>query len=168
MQVPCEELETIWESYSRFEHTAAGRNHMAATRFIDEARPRFHAAREAWAIRRTLLAPLNRDALPWTPGRSPPSAQFAEQRKAWLALLEFEAANTQGLAADVHVVRLDLACKQALQPLRACPEVRYARTHMKAWPQRWLPRPADAHTSHRALHAWRTALPLHTGWSATR
>jgi hypothetical protein len=128
VQVPSEQLEKVWEGYERFEHASAGRNNLAAGRFIDEARPRFYAAREAWAARRRLLRPLERDALPWLPGLSPEGSgvRVGEQRAAWLALLEWEAANSQGLDRDAHRRRVDLAFRQALQPLRGCPEARAA------------------------------------------
>ena len=123
--MPSEHLEKLWEGYERFERSSAGRNNLAAQRFLDDARPRFYAAREAWAARRRLLRPLERDALPWLPGLSPPSARTREQRAAWLSLLEFEIANAQGIEREAHRKRVDLTFRQALQPLRGCPEVRH-------------------------------------------
>lgn len=124
MQVPSADLDKLWADYERFEKSSGGPNSLAAQRFVDEAKPRFYAAREAWAVRKKLLAALERDALPWLPGHGPPSARFVGQREAWLALLEFELANGQGLDAAALRKRVNLAFQQALQPLRGCPEVR--------------------------------------------
>ena len=124
MQVPSQDLDKLWADYERFEKSSGGPNSLAAQRFVDEAKPRFYAAREAWATRKKLLAALERDALPWLPGHGPPSARFAAQRDAWLALLEFELANGQGLDPAALRKRVNLAFQQALQPLRGCPEVR--------------------------------------------
>lgn len=123
MQVPSQHLEKIWADYERFEKSSGGPNNLAAQRFIDDARPRFYAARDAWATRRKLLAVLERDALPWIPGESPASRRIMSQRNAWLALIEFEVANEQGLDTASHRKRVNLVFQQALQPLRGCPEV---------------------------------------------
>jgi hypothetical protein len=144
LQVPSEQLDKVWEGYERFERSTAGRNHVASVRFIDEARPRLYAAREAWEVRRRLLKPLDRDALPWVVGHTPSSPRFVGQRRAWIALIEFEAANEQSVSAEVHHARLGLVFQQALQPLRACPEACSLLTSLARWP------PANAWPGWRA------------------
>eukprot|EP00892_Ulva_mutabilis_P003821 jgi/Ulvmu1/1810/UM119_0028.1 len=122
LQVPCEQLEVLWADYERFETSSAGRNLLAAQRFVDEARPRFQAARDAAAARASLLSALDRDALPWQPQLGPASQQFLSQLQAWRDFLEYEKSNPQGLDPTLHRKRVDLAYQQALQPLSACPE----------------------------------------------
>jgi hypothetical protein len=126
LQVPSEHLEKIWADYERFEKSSGGPNNLAAQRFIEDAKPRYYAARDAWANRRRLLAAIERDALPWIPGESPSHGRFTSQRNAWVALIEFELANAQGLDATAHRKRVNLVFQQALQPLRGCPEVSIA------------------------------------------
>ena len=124
-QVPGEHLEALWPDYEHFETASAGRNNLAAQRFIEEARPRFQAAGEAWVRRSALLAVLDRDALPEHPGLIPPTASFAAQREAWKAFIAFEKENMQNLDKALYRARVDLAYQQALQPLAACPDVRH-------------------------------------------
>lgn len=124
-QVPGAHLEALWPAYEHFETASAGRNNLAAQRFIDEARPRYKAASEAWVVRSGLLAALDRDALPQQPGKSPPCASFAVQCDAWKAFITYEKANKQGLDNKLQRNRVDLAYQQALQPLGGCPDVRY-------------------------------------------
>jgi hypothetical protein len=123
LQVPSEHLDQLWADYERFETASAGRNNLAAVRFVDEARPQYHTSKEAWAKRSILLAALDHDALPWQPGLSPPSSAFAEQRNAWQAYVDFERSNQQSLDAGLWRKRVNLAFRQALQPLAGCPEV---------------------------------------------
>lgn len=123
LQVPCPQLEALWMDYERFETAAAGRNLLAAQRFVDEARPRYQAAKDASTVRTTLLSALDRDALPWQPRLGPSSQQFTSQLQAWREYLEYEKSNSQSLDPTLHRKRVDLAYEQALQPLAACPEV---------------------------------------------
>lgn len=123
-QVPGEHLEALWPGYEHFETASAGRNSLAAQRFIEEARPRYQSAAEAWVVRSGLLSVLDRDALPEHPGLSPYSASFSAQRQAWKAFIAFEKDNKQGLDSKQQRNRVDLAYQQALQPLAGCPDVR--------------------------------------------
>jgi hypothetical protein len=126
MQVPSDHLDKLWGEYERFERGAGGtqsRANPAAARFIDEMRPRFQAARTAWTKRKSFLDRLQPTALPAVPGKSPGGSLFMDQRRLWLAFLEFEMSNTQSLDARTHRLRVNLSYQQALYPLRNCPEV---------------------------------------------
>lgn len=125
-QVPGEHLDALWPGYEHFETASAGRNNLAAQRFVEEARPRYVAAGEAWVRRSALLNALDRDALPEHPGLSPHSATFSAQKEAWKAFIVFEKENVQNLDKLQHRVRVDLAYQQALQPLAGCPDVRFS------------------------------------------
>jgi len=113
----------LWADYERFETASAGRNLLAAQRFVDEARPRYQAAKDALPARNALLLAIDRDALPWQPQLGLSSQQFVSQLQAWREFLEYEKSNPQTLDPSLHRTRVDLAYQQALQPLAACPEV---------------------------------------------
>ncbi|CAL8466443.1 g5979 [Coccomyxa elongata] len=64
--VPCGSLDMLWRSYEQFEQSSS--NKTLARRILDEQRPRYQAARDAYAERARLLQPIASNALAVPPG----------------------------------------------------------------------------------------------------
>lgn len=72
LQVPMAALDQLWHSYEQFE--AAGANKQLIRRLLEEHRPRYLAAKEAFRERKRLLAAVNLTLLAFPPGRLPSRA----------------------------------------------------------------------------------------------
>ena len=121
--VPAPGLEGVWRQYEAFEGASADRD--LAKRALDDARPRYIAARAAWRDRERLLDPIVKGPgaglAPLPPGRG--GARQAAAARAWRALLAWEASNPQSLDPAPHAARVLLAYSQALLPLALYPDV---------------------------------------------
>lgn len=125
VMVPCQTLDQLWRSYEQFESSSTA-NKTLARRLIDEARPRYQAARAVVHMRRTKWEAIDHQALPVPPEHSRQEA--VENAAAWRDYLAFERSNPARLSQQdmpLLSVRVSLAYDQALMFMYHHPEMWY-------------------------------------------